>query len=121
MKLAVFGPAFFKGAKYENYDYVARVLDEVCGYLDVTHILTGGGKGVESLALRYAAINSIEPDVTPPNIKKDGDNAFLVRNHELAEKSDKVLLLWDQLDQKYVKLIKQCAALSRPVLVYGVE
>ncbi len=122
MKLAVFGPSYFKGEKYENYEYVSGVLDVVTTRYDAQIILTGGGdKGVEPMALRYAALNGMEADVTPPNIRRDGDRAFLVRNTDIIDKADGVLLFWDALDQKYAIMVKQCAQKNKPILVYGVE
>jgi hypothetical protein len=121
MELAVFGPGFYKGAKYENYGHVANVLDNFRENHEVSKMHTGGGGGVETLALRYAAVNGIEADVTPPNIKKDGDNAFNVRNNEIIHKADFVLLLWDTSDKKYERLIKNCVNIGKRILICGVE
>ena len=121
MRVAVFGPGIYKREPYDNYDYVERVLDEVAARIAISKVHTGGGKGVEQLALRWAALRGIDPDVTPPNVKRDGENAFVIRNKEILEVAELVVLMWDTADAKYAKMLKDCAARNLPVMLYGVE
>lgn len=119
MKLGVFGPGFFRGKKYENYDYVSEAIREIEG---ITSIVTGGGHGVEQLALRYAALSDIQREVIPPNIKLHGvENAFIFRNQEIIKIADFVLLLWDGKDQKYHRLMSDVVDQQKRLLLLHVE
>jgi len=121
MHIAVFGPGYFGGKEYTNYEHVAAVLNTVTDMLDISSVRTGGGKGVEQLALKWAAINNTEAHVTPPNMKGDKDNAFIVRNREIIDATDVVVLLWDAMDDKYAKMLKECAQRKQLVIMFGVE
>lgn len=122
MRVAVFGPGIYKRQPYDNYEYVASKLDDVALRYQPSLVHTGGGKGVEQLALRWAAVNDVEAKVTPPNIQRDGiENAFVIRNREILEDTDLVILLWDTADAKYAKMLKDCATRLLPVVLFGVE
>lgn len=97
----MFGPGYFHGQEYNNYSFLADQLDN---YSDVTKIITGGGVGVEQLALRYATENQIEPEVIPPNIKAHGKSAFVYRNQEILDIIDLGVFFWDGVDSFYHRL-----------------
>lgn len=119
MKLGVFGPAFFRGKKYVNYDYVSQSIGEIDG---ITEIITGGGAGVEQLALQHATLNKIESQVVPPNIKLHGiEKAFVIRNQEIIRTVDFVLLLWDGKDVKYHQTMADAIDQQKRLLLLHVE
>lgn len=123
MYIGVFGPRFYKHDEYDNFEYIQTVLDVFLSHWPaVTQIHSGGGKGVESMASKYAAIKDIEIVITPPNIVRDGhERAFEIRNREIADKINHAVLFWDSWDDKYVDLIKHCARNRTPVTIYGLE
>lgn len=123
MKLGVFGPAYVRGKKYEEqpgaFEYVASVLDEI---EDVDNVITGGGKGVEQLALKWAALKHIESDVIPPNIKLHGqESAFIYRNQEILKEVDFVILFWDGKDVKAHRLMSDAVEQRKKLLLVHVE
>lgn len=104
MIISVFGLRDFKGREYSNYDHVASVLDT---FEKADKIITGGGKGIEQLALRYAGEAGIEPQVIPPNIAKHGQvAAFSKRNYEIILGSDLIVVFWDGVENYYRELIR---------------
>ena len=117
--IGVFGPGHLSGKVYSNYNFLGDKLD---GYANLKRIVTGGGVGVEQLALRYATENGIEPEVIPPNIKVHGKEfAFVFRNQEIIEVIDIGVLLWNGTDQLYYKLMQDFVERKTPLHVYGCE
>ena len=62
---------------------------------DVLEIVSGGAKGVDTIAREFAKANSITLVEFLPEYKKYGRGAPLVRNKEIVNYSDKVLVFWD--------------------------
>ena len=119
MKVAVFGPRDHKGSRYKNYNHVAGILESFDG---ISLLLSGGGEGVEQLALRFAAENKIPERVIPPKIKVYGaPTAFLKRNEELIRESDFVIVLWDGKTTHYVELMSSVILAGKPLSVFNVE
>lgn len=104
MILAVFGPREYRDkSPFEDFTLVES---HIRGYQNITRIITGGGAGVEQLALLYATRNGIDPKVIPPNIARDGRrDAFKFRNIEIADKADHVLILWNGYGEWFKDLI----------------
>jgi hypothetical protein len=122
VKLGVFGPAFVRGKKYdtdEAFEYVSSVLNELDA---VDNVITGGGIGVESLALKWATLRHIDSDVIPPNIKLHGlENAFIYRNKEILKAIDFGILFWDGKDTKAHRLLSDAVETGTRLLVIHVE
>lgn len=122
MKLGVFGPAFVRGKQYdtdEAFEYICACLDELD---DVANVVTGGGKGVEQMALKWATLRHLESEVVPPNIKVHGaENAFIYRNREILKIIDFGILFWDGKDQKSHRLLSDAVEEQTRILVIHVE
>jgi hypothetical protein len=122
VKLGVFGPAFVRGKLYDTDDafaYMVGVLDE---FDDIDNVITGGGKGVEQMALKWAALRHIESDVIPPNIKLHGaEQAFIHRNKEILKVVDLAVLFWDGKDTKAHRLMSDAIDERTRLLLIHVE
>ena len=84
MKLLIVGSREINEFNIENY-----ISDEV------DTILSGGAKGVDLIAERYADKNRISKIILRPKYDLYGKAAPLKRNEELVEMADKVLAVWD--------------------------
>ena len=62
---------------------------------DTELIISGGARGVDTLAERYADSHGIEKLIIKPDYKKYGRRAPLIRNEEMVDICDKVLVIWD--------------------------
>lgn len=62
---------------------------------DVTEIITGGARGIDTLAYKYAKKNNIPCKIYPPMYEFYGKAAPIVRNKQIVEHSDLVLAFWD--------------------------
>jgi hypothetical protein len=105
MIIGVFGPGSVDRQPYENYKYIASSLNQFDG---VTKIITGGGKGVESLALRYAVERDITPEVVPPSIQKFGAKlAFKKRNEIIIKLCDLIIVFWNGEKQVFLDIFTE--------------
>ena len=62
---------------------------------DVDTILSGGAKGIDTLAEEYADKNRISKIILRPRYDLYGKAAPIKRNEELVNMADKVLIIWD--------------------------
>lgn len=119
MEVGVFGPGHFRGKEYRNYGYLCDILNM---YEPFTKVVSGGGVGVERLALRYATDNSLEHEVVPPNIQVFGvAEAFKMRNQVIVKKVQLAIILWDGRDELYHRVMAECIAQQTTAHLYHVE
>lgn len=83
MKLAVVGSRTIVDLQLERY-----IPD------DVTEIVCGGAKGVDSVAEKFAQENGIKLKVFLANYSLYGKVAPLKRNEEIAEYADALIAFW---------------------------
>ena len=62
---------------------------------DVDTILSGGAKGIDTLAEEYADKNRLSKIILRPRYDLYGKAAPIKRNEELVNMADKVLIIWD--------------------------
>ena len=84
MKLLIAGSRSIK-----EYDVMKYISD------DVSLIICGGAEGVDFLAEQAADKLKISKLVLRPEYKKYGKAAPLIRNKEMVEIADEVLVIWD--------------------------
>lgn len=62
---------------------------------DTTLIISGGAKGVDSLAEEYARQKGIPTQIFRPDYQRYGKKAPLIRNREIVSACDRLIALWD--------------------------
>lgn len=65
------------------------------GPLVVTEIVTGGAKGVDEIGKRFAEKFGLAHREFPADWDKHGKRAGYLRNVEMAEHADALVLVWD--------------------------
>jgi len=90
MKFAIVGSRTF-----ENYDLVKKTLKD----LEITEIVSGGAKGADSLAEKYAKENNIPTKIFKPDWEKFGRAAGMIRNKHIIDYSEKVIAFWDGISK----------------------
>ena len=60
-----------------------------------TKIISGGAKGIDRLAEKYADENNIPKLIIKPEYEKYGKSAPLRRNKTIVENADIVIAIWD--------------------------
>lgn len=97
-KVAIVGSRTFS-----DYDLLKNTLDNQ-KKVDIGVIISGGAKGADSLAERYALEKGIELNVMKPDWKNRGRAAGFLRNTDIILNSDYVFAFWDQVSTKKPKI-----------------
>lgn len=84
-------------------------------------IVSGGAKGVDTLAKEYALKHSLKLTEFLPEYSKYGKAAPLKRNITIIEHADLVLAFWDGKSKGTKFVIDECAKRSIPVEVHIVS
>jgi len=88
VKIAIIGSRTFN-----NYELVKREMEH---YKEsVSLIVSGGAKGADSLAERWASENGIMTKIFLPDWEKHGRAAGFLRNKDIVKEADVVLAFWD--------------------------
>lgn len=85
-KVAIIGSRTFK-----NYEYMKESLMA----FSIGEIISGGARGADSLARRFAKENSIAITEILPRWDIHGKSAGFIRNGFIIEASDVVIAFWD--------------------------
>jgi len=107
MKVAIIGSRNLGGIELENF------LPE-----NVTEIVSGGAKGVDTCARQYANANGIKLTEFLPDYKRYGRGAPLKRNLEIIAYADVVLAFWDGESRGTKYVIDNCKKQGIPVKVH---
>ena len=86
------------GRDFEDYDLLKSVCDNMLSHVEKTHrvaIVSGGAKGADTLAIRYANEREYELVVMLPDWEKYGKSAGFIRNAEMAEFGSHLIAFWD--------------------------
>ena len=90
MKLAIVG-----GRDYADYENFKKIITDYCIELgqQPTYIISGGAKGVDTMAETYAKENNIPTIIFKPDWNKHGKKAGILRNTDIIEAATHVLAL----------------------------
>ena len=110
MKLLIVG-----SRNIENFDLAPYVPQEV------EWIISGGARGVDEIAERYADGKKISKLILRPDYKKYGRAAPIRRNYEMVESADAVLVIWDGVSHGTKATIDYARRTHKPITVILVE
>ena len=103
MKLAVIG-----SRSLTKVDIEAHIPDEV------SEIVSGGAVGIDSLAAEYAKAKGLKLTVFLPQYSRYGRSAPIIRNKEIVDHSDKVLVFWDGSSKGTLSVINYTKKTDKP-------
>lgn len=114
MKLAIVGSRTFND--YELLKNEINKLISEYNITEITEIVSGGAKGADSLAERYAKENNLKLTIFPAEWDKYGKKAGYIRNDKIWQYADLGVAFWDgkskgtqhsfKLAEKYKKRLK---------------
>ena len=95
------------------------IIDDLEYYLpeEVTEIVSGGAKGIDTCAREYANANGLKLTEFLPEYKKYGRGAPLLRNIEIIDYADEVLAFWNGTSRGTKYVIDQCKKKNKKVTV----
>jgi len=85
---------------------------------DTSEIVSGGAKGVDTVAKEYAIKTNLKLTEFLPDYDKYGRSAPLKRNIKIIEYADIVLAFWDGKSRGTKFVIENCKRLNVPVKVF---
>lgn len=62
---------------------------------DITHVVSGGARGADSIAEKWAYQNEIPTTIYYPNWGRYGKSAGFRRNADIVEDCDQLIAFWD--------------------------
>ncbi len=80
---------------FNNYGRVVKIMKKIELVNTINAIVSGGAKGADQLGERYARENNIQCIVLKPDWKKYGKAAGKIRNTDIIDLADYVLIFWD--------------------------
>ena len=90
MKLAVVGSRSF-----QDYAWLEHCLLRVFRVEELEAVISGGARGADSLAARFAASHGVPLIVGPADWKRYGRKAGPIRNTEIVARADALAAFWD--------------------------
>ena len=84
---------------------------------NISEIVSGGAKGVDTCAKEYAENNNIRLTEFLPEYARYGKAAPLKRNIQIIEYADEVLAFWDGKSRGTKHVIDMCRELNKKVTV----
>jgi len=114
MKLAVIGSRTIK-----DYIFVENKLCEIIEkYNEIDTIISGGAKGVDSLAEKFANEYGLKTIIFKPDWKKFGKGAGFIRNKQIIENSDIVVAFWDGKSNGTKHSIELAKKMNKKLIVF---
>ena len=96
---------------------------DIAAYLpeNTTMIISGGARGIDTLAERYARLHGIPVQVFLPDYERYGKKAPLIRNREIVAACDCLVAIWDGKSRGTSYTIHCARAAGKKVRVYPVK
>ena len=107
MKVAVIG------SRELRVDNLGKYLPE-----EVTEIVSGGARGIDTRAREYALKNNIKLKEFLPEYEKYGRSAPLKRNIQIIDYADMVLAFWDGKSRGTKFVIDNCKRIGKRVKIF---
>ena len=84
---------------------------------ETTEIISGGARGVDTLAREYAQAHSIPLTEIRPDYTRYGKGAPLRRNEEIIARAELVIALWDGQSTGTAYVVNQCKKIGKPFIL----
>ena len=107
MRVGVIGTRYFN-----DYDLVCSTLDKLKTRVEC--IVSGGAKGADSLAEKWAKSNEIKTIIYKPDWSL-GKRAAALRNIKIVESSDIIIAFWDGISKGTKMTMDMAKNAEKPV------
>jgi len=88
---------------------------------EITEIVSGNARGVDSLAENYAGRKGIPTKLFPADWDKYGKPAGAIRNQQMAQYADALIAVWDGQSKGTKMMIQMMNKQNKPVHLYLVD
>ena len=111
MKLAIVGS---RNLSVENIDeYIPKEME-------IDEIISGGARGIDACAKSFALENSFVYTEILPDYKRYSRAAPIIRNREIVERADHVLIFWNGVSRGTKSVIDYCKSIGKSFSVFEV-
>ncbi len=114
MKVIVAG-----GRDFTNYALVEEAI-KISGF-EISQIVSGKAKGVDTLGEVWALANNIPVEAFPADWSQHGRAAGPIRNKQMAEYADALIAIWDGESKGTANMIQQARNKQLNVFIYLVK
>ncbi len=102
-----------------TYDDVVDAISK-CGW-EITTVVSGGCRGVDSFGEHWAQENGVPVEVFPANWSLHGKSAGPIRNREMSQASEALIALHDGTSRGTKNMIEEATKKGLRVFVYRKE
>lgn len=104
-----------------DYESVKKILDEHWEEFNINTIVSGGARGVDSIAIQYGRENDIVLDIYMADWEQFGKSAGYIRNMKMGENADSLICFWDGVSRGTANMISIMKKMNKPVVVFVQE
>lgn len=105
---------------FTDYALLARTLDALRGTVKIRELISGGAKGADTLAERWARENKVPIRVFRPDWSL-GRCAGLMRNKDIVKEADYVLAFWNGTSRGTSNSISLARTMQRQLRIINYE
>lgn len=120
--IGIIGVRDYNGAVFDNLPYISEVLEEHIRRNESPAdfgVLTGGGRGVESLVVQWAESRGNSIRKIPPNINQFGPKkAFAIRYNNIVAECHDLIIFWDGYTDVTIEAIMSAMHMRKRASVY---
>jgi predicted Rossmann fold nucleotide-binding protein DprA/Smf involved in DNA uptake len=102
-----------------DYEIVKLAVEK--SHINITTVISGGAKGVDSLAIKYAGESGLGLVVMPAEWNRYGKSAGFKRNEEMAKFGEALIAIWDGKSRGTEHMIFKARMAGLRVYVYRVN
>ena len=103
---------------FNDYDLLTKSINEISSRKqEVIEIVSGGAKGADKLAERYAKENNILTTIYLPDWKKHGKAAGIIRNKDIIDRASHVIAFWDGVSPGTKNSIERATRAGKVLIV----
>jgi YspA, cpYpsA-related SLOG family len=117
-KLAIIGSRTFSDYTKLTNDLNNALFEWGLSISDISRVISGGAKGADSLAERFALDNNIEITIYRPDWKKHGKIAGLMRNTDIINDSDYVIAFPSKNGRGTQDSIRKCKSPNKLKVIW---
>lgn len=88
---------------------------KMLGITNINEIVCGGATGVDAEGAHWAGHQEVPVKMFPANWEKFGKSAGPIRNIEMAEYGDVLLLIWDGISKGSYSMKTEMEKLEKPI------
>jgi len=108
LKIAIIGSRSLSATDSEIFENLP------CSLSEITEIISGGARGIDKSVERFAKNHGLKMTVIKPNYLKYGKSAPIIRNRQIVESADYVLMFWDWRSAGTKNVLTLCIKTGKP-------